>query len=48
MATVATRDGDSKLVEVRRLHFGALAPNRPTESTEVRARMNEAAPDPAR
>ena len=46
VATVTLSDGRSKSVDVKRLTFGPLPPNRPTAATEVRARMNEAAPSP--
>jgi hypothetical protein len=44
--TVAMADGQSKTVEVKRLHFGPPPPNRPTLATEVRARMDQAVPEP--
>jgi hypothetical protein len=44
--TVATGDGQSKTVDVKRLHFGPPPPNRPTLATEVRARMDQAVPEP--
>jgi hypothetical protein len=44
MVTLA--DGGTKTVDVKRLAFGPLPPNRPRSATESRARMNEAAPSP--
>jgi hypothetical protein len=44
--TLVEINGLSRSVEVSRLSFGPPPPNRPTTSTEIRARMLEAAPDP--
>jgi hypothetical protein len=40
-------DGLIRTVQVKRLRFGPPAPNRPTDATESRARMVEAAPGPS-
>jgi hypothetical protein len=47
MGRVETSDGRAKVVEIMRLHFGPPPANRLTQSTEIRARMNEAAPEVA-
>lgn len=44
--TVQVPNGEVKIVEVQQLHFAPVPPNRLQLSTEVRARMEEAAPDP--
>lgn len=43
---IQTPDGQERIVEVQQLHFGPPPPNRLMLTTETRARMEEAAPEP--